>query len=381
MIKADKRKELAKVSLACCEDYNPERIGEALKKLLEPLGGMGAFVKPGQKVLLKVNLLAAKPPERAITSHPEIIRAVANAVRQGGGEPVIGDSPAGAVKGVKRYWKETGIGALAEEMKIPVLNFETSGVVRKVVGKKSYYLAKPVVECDVLISLPKMKTHGLLMLTGAVKNMYGAIPGLRKAELHRDNPRPSDFASVVVDIYSQAKPHLTILDGIQGMEGNGPASGDLRWMKMLLASADGVALDATFARLVGVKPRDVFTTRIAGERGLGEVDSIEVMGERLEDLAVKDFKVPSAALLNLIPRFLVKALAPLVWVKPIILALKCTKCGFCVESCPTSALAMETKNVPVFNYKLCINCLCCHEVCPENAVEIATSWIAKRWAG
>ena len=372
---------MSKVSLTRCEDYDPERVGGALKKLLEPLGGMGAFVKPGQKVLLKVNLLAAKPPERAITTHPEIIRAVANAVRQAGGEPAIGDSPAGAVKGVKRYWKETGIGALAEEMEIPVLNFETSGVVRKVVGKKSYYLAKPVVECDVLISLPKMKTHGLLMLTGAVKNMYGAIPGLRKAELHRDNPRPSDFASVVVDIYSQAKPQLTILDGIQGMEGNGPASGDLRWMKMLLASADGVALDATFARLIGVKPRDVFTTKVAGERGLGEVNSVEVVGERLEDLAVKDFNVPSAALLNLIPRFMVKVLAPLVWVKPIILAQKCTKCGFCVESCPTSALSMETKSVPIFTYKLCINCLCCHEVCPENAVEIETSWVGKRLVG
>jgi uncharacterized protein (DUF362 family)/Pyruvate/2-oxoacid:ferredoxin oxidoreductase delta subunit len=372
---------LSKVALARCEDYNPERVREALTKLLDPLGGMGEFVKPGQKVLLKVNLLAAKPPERAITSHPEIIRAVAQAVRQAGGEPSIGDSPAGAVKGVKRYWKETGIGPLAEEMSIPVVNFETSGVVRKVVGKRSYYLAKPVLECDVLINLPKMKTHGLLMLTGAVKNMYGAIPGLRKAELHRDNPRPNDFASVVVDIYSKAKPKLTIMDGILGMDGNGPASGNLRWMKMLLASGDGIALDATFSRLVGIKPRDVFTTRIASERGLGQVDEIEVVGEKLEDLTVKGFKVPSAAALNLVPRFMVKALAPLVWVKPIILAPKCTKCGFCVESCPTSALSMGTKSVPIFNYKLCINCLCCHEVCPESAVEIETSWVGKRLVG
>jgi uncharacterized protein (DUF362 family)/Pyruvate/2-oxoacid:ferredoxin oxidoreductase delta subunit len=339
---------------------------------------MGAFVKPGQKVLLKVNLLAAKAPERAITTHPEVVRAVANAVRQAGGEPAIGDSPGGAVKGVKRFWIETGIGALAQEMNIPLLNFETSGVVRRSVDGRTYYLAKPVMESDVVINLPKLKTHSLLMLTGAVKNMYGAIPGLRKAELHRDNPRPNDFARVVADIYSQARPQLNIMDGILSMEGNGPSAGDLRWMKMLLASPDGVALDATFARLVGVKPRDVLTTRIAAEQGLGQMDGIEIAGEKLEDLMVKKFKVPSAAVLNLIPRFVVKVLAPLVWVKPVILKEKCTKCGYCVESCPTSALSATNKNVPVFNYKLCINCLCCHEVCPENAVEIQTSRLAKR---
>lgn len=369
------------VAIERCENYEIRNLTHSINEVLKHIGGVKSLVKPSDTVLLKVNLLAAKHPDYAITTHPNIVRIVAEKVMEAGGKPFIGDSPGGAVKGVKRYFRETGMESLSKEIGIPLIDFETHGVEARKVGGRTYWIAKPALEADLIINLPKMKTHVLLLLTGAVKNMYGVIPGLKKGEYHREAPRPSDFAEIIVDIFSVVRPHLNIMDGIVSMEGDGPSSGNPRKTGLILASFDAVALDTVFSHIVGVEPKDIETTRISKERklGLGDMKDIEIAGLSLEEAKVDRFRIPSNLLIRNVPKFISTILSKYVWVRPRIETQKCTKCAHCVESCPTKALSMRNHNIPIFNYSDCINCLCCHEMCQDRAVFIETSWLARRW--
>ncbi len=369
------------VAITACDSYNAEILYPKIDFLMGLLGGMEQFVKPGQKVLLKPNLLSAKEPSRAITTHPEIVAAVARKVREIGADVIVGDSPGGAKRGVRRVWKNTGMLEMAEREKIELVNFEASGVEKFSIDGRDYYLAKPAIEADLIISLAKLKTHILTLMTGAIKNVFGLIPGFRKANYHKEFPRPNDFAQVIVDILSLKTPTLTILDAILSMEGDGPSSGTPRWTNLLLASSDPVALDAVAAEIIGLNPSRVPTTRIASEAGLGIgwPEAIDIVGERLADVKIPDFKLTSNRKLELIPKFLWKLLAPYVWVRPAISEEICTNCYSCVNSCPTGALRVGIRKIPIFDYDLCINCWCCHELCPEKSVFVDQSWLAKKF--
>jgi len=370
-----------KVAIVDCQSYDPDLVSQKIKESLGLLGGLDQFIKPGMRVLLKPNFLSAKEPERAITTHPEIAAAVAREVRNLGATPIIGDSPGGAKRGVKRVWQNTGFLDMAKRENIELISFEASGVVKFETNGRTYYLAKPAIEADFIINLPKLKTHVLTLMTGAVKNMFGLIPGFRKANYHKQFPKPKDFAQVIVDIVSLRPPGLTIMDAVLSMEGDGPSSGNPYWSKLLISSVDPVAVDAIAAEIIGLNPAKVPITSAAAEAGLGIgwAEAIEIVGKSLNDARISGFKLTSNRKLELIPKFLVRIIDPYLWVRPAIDKSFCTNCNTCVTSCPVKALSNNDGGPPSFDYSVCINCWCCHELCPEKAVQISKSWLAEKF--
>ncbi len=369
----------AKVSIIKCLDYNPQEVFTAVHDALELIGGIKSFVKTGQKVLLKPNMLSAKDPKRGITTHPLILEAMIREVRKAGGEIWIGDSPSGALKGVRRCWVNTGFLEVAEKMRAKLINFETGGTYIKIIEGEEFHFAESVIKADVVINLPKFKTHGFTLYTGCIKNMFGTLPGLQKAFVHKRYPHPESFSKKLVDIYEAVIPSLHLMDGILGMEGEGPATGHKRKTGLILASADGVALDTVATHIMGFDEEEVDTVRIAGERNLGihHLEKIKIMGSGIEEVKINDFKLPSNRLIKLVPEFLMKLVGKLIWVKPTANRQLCTSCGLCQKSCPVQAIQM-VDNYPVIDYKKCINCLCCNETCPEGAIEQKMSWVAQR---
>jgi len=370
-----------KVAIVKCNSYDRADLDRGVDSLLGNLGGLQKFILPGSRVLLKPNLISAKDPARAITTHPELVAAVARRVRDYGAQVIIGDSPGGAKRGIRRVWEKTGMLAMAEREGFELVNFEASGVTKFQCNGRAYYLAKPAAEVDFIINLPKLKTHVLTLLTGAVKNVFGLIPGFRKGNYHKEFPKPNHFAEVIVDILSLKTPTLNIMDGILSMEGDGPSSGTPRWTNLLLGSHDAVALDTVASEIIGLRPDKVPTTRIASEAGLGigYIEAIDVVGERLKDVLIDDFMLTSNRKLELLPGFIVKILDPFVWIRPAIEGDLCTKCDTCVNSCPTGALSRGEDKIPVFDYDLCINCWCCHELCPSKSVYVNKSWLARKF--
>jgi uncharacterized protein (DUF362 family)/Pyruvate/2-oxoacid:ferredoxin oxidoreductase delta subunit len=367
---------MSKISFIKCRSYDLPEVEAAVVKAVELIGGIGAFVKPGQKVLLKPNLLSAKKPDEAITTHPAVVEAVIKLVKQAGGIPTLGDSPAGAVRDLTEFWNITGMLDVCQRHGVELVSFERSGIYKKEWQGRRYHIAKPVLDADVIINLPKLKTHSLTMMTGAVKNMYGVIPGMKKSMYHKQAPKPWDFSRLIADIYALSKPHLNIVDAVVGMEGFGPSAGKPRQLGFVMAGADGVAVDSAAAHLLGKKPLDIPTTKMADHQELGEANlkQIEFVGDHIEPF--HDFAWPSNWFYSLIPGFLARYAAKLFWIRPAIDASQCINCGYCVESCPVSALA-ATGPVPEFNYKVCINCLCCSEVCPRHAVYQKRSPVAR----
>ncbi|MEW6684921.1 MAG: DUF362 domain-containing protein [Candidatus Edwardsbacteria bacterium] len=372
--------QYTRVALIRCRDYERSTVTTSIRQALALVGGLESIVKPGQRVLLKVNLLSARKPEEAVTTHPEVVRALALEVKKAGGIPVIGDSP--SITGeLNRCWQVTGIKQVAEELNLKLINFETSGILSKRINSRTYWLAKPALDADVIINIPKLKTHHLTLLTCGIKNLFGVIPGLRKTAYHKEFLKPKAFSKILVDIFSLVKPQLTVVDGIVGMEGaGGPSTGKIRPIGLIIAGTDAVAVDVLVTKILGKNPLSIYTTQIAFERGLGEADleKIEILGEPIENVTISDFEWPVNWYYQAIPMLPIKLLKGLHWIRPTIAKGRCEGCGFCVQICPTSALSfLNSPKIPEFNYKLCINCFCCAEVCPSQAIEQKRSRIAR----
>ena len=334
--------------------------------LLEPFGGMESFVKKGDKVLLKVNILSAREPDRAVTTHPEIVRAVAKAVRKVGGKPYIGDSPAGmfSSKALMKAYKQSGLEEIANEEKIP-LNYDTSS--KKLDIPKGKRLKKsPVCDfilgADKIIVLPKLKTHSYQYMTLACKIMYGAIPGLTKAKYHAQFPTRAAFADMMLDILMVVKPQLYIMDGIVGMQGQGPGSGDPVKLELVLASTDPVAMDIAVCRTLGIEPVRIPVLKRAKIRKLWP-ERIDYPILKPKNVFYKGFKLPSTA-----DHLLTGKRPPK---KSPIITDKCIGCKECEEVCPKGAVKVIGE-VAKLDYSNCIRCFCCHEVCPENAIKLGT---------
>jgi len=368
--------------VACpCPDYEYEKVHAAVKAALEPLGGIREFVKNGDTVLLKVNMLAAKAPERAITTHPVVLKAVAAEVTAAGGRIVVGDSPAGVLNGIRRFWQNTGIGQATEDIGGELVKFEGSGTRPIRIKGRILHITSIIDRVDVVINLPKLKTHGLTLFTGAVKNCFGLLPGFQKANLHKAAPKIEAFSEILVDIFSHVKPALNIMDAVVGLEGNGPSSnGSPRNVGLILAGHDAVALDAVAARVIGFKNEDIVTTKIAHDKGLGEgkFENIRLCGPPLRDISVPDYVLPSNSLLRIVPSWLAEFAGRFFWVHPKAVPALCQKCGICIENCPMQCMTPDAAGVPVINHNSCINCLCCDESCPYDAVIQEMSWLAKK---
>lgn len=324
----------------------------------------------GKSVLIKPNVLRAAKPEEAITTHPAMVRAVVEKIESmGPASIVVGDNP-----GLHSY------GANEESFKISGLMEAAKGHYRNIGNDSqtvdfnrefmpSVSLSKIVLDADIVISLPKFKTHGLSIVTGAIKNSYGFLPGAQKARLHKATGCAERFQEMLVDVFRLRVPDLFIVDAVIGMEGNGPASPDLRNIGLVLASDNGVALDAIIAVMMGIEPGRLRFLQKAKEVGLGDYDlsTIEVIGELRR---LPDFKLPPMGGEAMFQNQNVQALLHnRTIMRPRANPELCTGCGTCVDHCPVSALSMAG-DFPEADADTCITCFCCQEMCPEKAITL-----------
>ncbi|MDD5111798.1 MAG: DUF362 domain-containing protein, partial [Candidatus Altiarchaeota archaeon] len=355
------------VAIVRCRDYETFAVEKAVREAVSLAGGLKGLVKKGDRVLLKPNVLTAKRPEEGVTTHPSVVAAVARMVMEEGGLPFIGDC-SGSVfyETTKKALEESGIMEAARRLGIEARPLE-AGMFRKVPVErglilKEVYIANDVLDADVVIDLPKMKTHTETMMTGAVKNMFGCTPNGERKRLHG---LPTEkFSKALVDIYMAARPKLAVMDAIIAMEGNGPSQGTLKESGLILASRNPAALDVAAARLMGFEPSSVTTIPPTAEKGLVRLDEdITIKGESLERARTK-FKRP-ASYLN--AKTFMGFMTSLASVRPFVIKEKCASCGVCVKSCPAEAIRIDGNSAAI-DYNKCVKCYCCHELCPKGAV-------------
>lgn len=358
------------VSLQALQDYHPERVRAALELLLAPLGGMGRYVKPGQKVLIKPNLLSGKSPEKAVTTHPEIVRQVILMAQQAGGLVSVGDSP--GVGKPATVAAKCGILAVVEETGASFTPFDKSRQISSVGGTfHQLEVASEALAADVIINLPKLKTHQMMGYTGAVKNMFGLVVGMRKARLHlQAGTDKAFFALMLLELAERFPPALSIMDAVVGMEGNGPGSGDPVKIGALLASPSMLALDAAAIELVGLDAATVWIQKVAREtdREGSHLKDIILYGPPLSQLRPGSFRPADGTDVNFgLPSPLKRALRSALTARPEILPT-CQLCGDCVRHCPPQVMSLGRTRAEI-DYGGCIRCFCCQELCPHDAIK------------
>jgi len=324
----------------------------------------------GKKVLIKPNVLRSSKAAEGIVTHPAVLRAVVEKVEQmSAASIVVGDNPGLFDYGAnEESFKKTGLMDAAKGYYQNIGN-ESQTVAFNPAFMPTVSLSMAVFEADIIISLPKFKTHGLTVITGAIKNSYGFLPGAQKARLHKIAGTPQRFHEMVVDVFRLRVPELFIVDAVVGMEGNGPASPDLVDIGLILASDNAVAMDAVIAGMMGLEPNRLRFLQKAKEMGLGDcdLDKIEVIGALKK---LPDFKIPplggEAIMENdAIQEMLHNRTLPRPYADPDL----CTACGACIEQCPVSALSMNG-DIPEVDADTCIVCFCCQEICPEKAIAL-----------
>ena len=327
------------------------------------------------KVLLKPNLLSAHSPEQFVTTHPFLVQTVAELVRDAGGLVWIGDSPNTSVKEneMDYLWQKTGMAEVAAAVGAQLVPFRSVSWSR--MHDYNYFIACPVIDADLVINLPKLKTHTQTLYTGAVKNLFGSIPGARKSAAHIHAPGIKDFSQVLADVLEIVHPDLTIMDAVMGLEGNGPgAGGTPHPYHCIAASTDPVALDAMFTHAMGYHPGEVLHLAIASERKLGNsnLDQIIIKGDPAR-LHFGQVHLPTSHWFFNFPSWLSAPIASRLRLQPRVAVEKCTGCGTCSKVCP--AKVITNGKPPTFDIADCIGCMCCGESCPAGAITLKRSWI------
>ena len=375
---------MSDVAIISCRSYDEGEVLAAVERGLSLLGGAQQFVKPEENILLKLNWLTGDPPEKCVTTHPAVFRAVAQVLQSAGAKLSYGDSP--GFQSPDTAAKKTGCAEVAEQLNIPLADFRAGREAHYPEGKqnKKFIIANAVLDCDGVISLPKMKTHAFQRVTGAVKNQFGCVPGALKGEFHVKVPDAYEFAKMLIDLNSFVHPRLYVMDGIMAMEGNGPRGGDPRQMNELLFSTDPIALDATMCRLMNLDPALVLTNCAGAEMGAGTylANEIRLLGDPMEPFIAPDYNVnrkPEAdAPKKQQPNLIKQAITP----RPYILADRCVRCGICVKMCPVTPKAVDwhdgnKQNPPSYRYERCIRCYCCQELCPERAIQVKVPFLRR----
>jgi len=334
-----------------------------IESLLAPIGGLKNYINQNEKVLLKTNLLNASEPSKHIVTNPAVVTAVAKAVLKAGGIPYIGDSPSGQFtkRRLEKAYKNSGLKKISVELGIE-LNYDTS--YKKIDipnGKKlkKTTICNFVLNADKIIAIPKIKTHALMMMTLATKIMYGAIPGLTKVKYHSKFIRRKAFAEMLLDIFSVTTPDLIIMDGIIGMQGDGPAGGDPVDLGIILASSNAFAMDLTICKILDIEPVGIPVLKQAKIRNLWP-SKINYPLLSPNDVKYKGFKLPSTA-----SHLLTGEKKPS---KNPVPTEKCVACGQCQNICPKNAITID--KIAKIDYSKCIKCYCCHEVCEYNAINL-----------
>jgi uncharacterized protein (DUF362 family)/ferredoxin len=375
------------VYIVQCKDY--DEVDDKIPALLDLMGGIGRFAKPGQKIVLKINLLRDARPEEAVCTHPKLVAAIGSLVKNEGADAVIADSPGGGLryneKTLNKIYRTSGMHQAAQQAGIKLNRDTTSRPVSYSEGilTKHFDIITPVYEADAVFNLCKMKTHLFTMMTGAVKNIFGVIPGLSKPGYHAKLHDPKRFAGMLLDLAQYVSPQLSIMDAVVAMEGNGPGTGDPRQVGLLIGSTSPLALDVVAGEIMGIDRKQNSIIMEAEQRDLkpNRLEEIEVIGAELAEVKVPDFKRPLVGPGNF-------GLDPMPWhqqllqpylksaytVRPKVIWDRCIACGTCIEGCPMAAVSFVNDKAFVDDDK-CIRCYCCHELCPEEAIGLHRSWL------
>ena len=373
-----------------CETY--DQVEQQYQQLMEMMGGIQSYITPGKTTALKVNLLSAAAPEKAVTTHPSLVEAVGQQVREAGGEPLIIDSPSGAYahkrSALERVYQAAEMDRAAARARL-ALNYNTDWQPLSFPeGRliKHFEIMTPILEAGSVINLPKLKTHALMTMTGAVKNMFGAIPGRAKPGYHAKLSKVDLFAQMLLDLAECLAPRLTIMDAVIGMEGDGPGNGDPRKVGLLLGSTDPLALDVVMGEIIGLeRPANPLLVEAEKQgRGPTRLDEVELIGLDPGELRVPGFRLPSThspmaglASASWWQNLLYPLFTDALTLQPVVNGADCIACQDCVNICPEGVISTveDSSGRPQawIDDQGCIRCYCCHETCPEDAIELKKS--------
>jgi uncharacterized protein (DUF362 family)/Pyruvate/2-oxoacid:ferredoxin oxidoreductase delta subunit len=375
---------MPEVALLKCSKYDPALVKASIAEGLALIGGIEKFISPKDKLLLKPNLLAAVAPERAVTTHPEIFRAVVSLFLENEIQPYYGDGP--GVISLRKASIKTGFKKVAKENNINEVDIKSSQIRKfpKGIQNRSFEVYKSIDQFNKIISLPKFKTHNLTRITGAVKNQFGMLSFSQKRKFHAALQEPEQFARMLLDLNACINPCLYIVDAIQAMEGDGPMNGTPINLGLIAISDDPIALDATLCRIIDLDPYQVQTIRMGEVLGFGVADltKINIVGNSIGDFIKKEFRVnrqkdfqpETGGMLNTLFNSQLKV--------PVVDDDKCIGCGDCIRACPTEPKALafapgESIGIPVVNSSLCISCYCCSETCVHHAISLVKKGFRK----
>lgn len=364
-----------KVSILRSNEYEIDSLLKIFRESLRLIDFDVTSLKD-KKILIKPNMLGAYPPDMGVTTHPIFVEAAIILFKELGCEVWVGDSPNGIFP-IDSVWERTGIHEVCKRQGVTEKVFEREGSVIR----DGILISKPVLEADAVVNLPKFKTHGLTVLTVAVKNLYGCVTGLKKTRYHKDIQDRIEFAKLLVRINQIVKPTLTIVDGIVGMDGNGPSAGRLVDLNMVLTGTNCHKVDEICADLVGLNPTDVDTLLAAQLLNVwSDAETIQTVGESINSCRPADFILPKTFTKGMRDWWISRVVIDCIWggihIKPKINKTKCQRCGLCVKSCPVEAIHEAEKKPPKIINAKCVECYCCHEICPHKAIDLNESlWI------
>lgn len=388
---------MQKVFIYSCNDYEEQKVKEIVNKIFDNIGGVSSIIKPKQKVVLKVNLVCGATPDKCCTTHPSIVKAVAEKVVEAGAECIIADSPGGLYNAnhLKGVYEKSGMQQIAENVSGVKLNndFGESHISKDDNAfLKDFEIIKVLNDADVIINLAKFKTHTFMGYSGAVKNMFGAIPGLVKVEMHGRFVAQDSFSQMLIDINQalEDKMKLSILDSVMCMEGEGPTGGTPKQFGYIFASPSAYALDFAQVLAMGKEvyaesaDENVVFPLIKAIKDRNKVDEIEICGD-VSDVPKLDMVIPKCemygALKKHIPVWLQPLFHKLMTRRPIMKKRKCAGCGKCAMHCPAKAITMQKdkkgKRYASVDYTKCIRCFCCQELCPFHVVKIKSGILYK----
>lgn len=361
---------MIKVSVVKADNYETAIIDKAVNEAIKLIGDWETFIQKNDKVLIKPNMLTNKTPDKAVTTHPEVVRAIIRAIKAKGAYPSVGDSP--GISNLKSTAQKTGTLKVCEEENVPFIYFKQSKSYSYMEGRfiKQFSLVDCLDDFDKIISVAKMKTHVFMGVTGAVKNLFGCIVGTEKARFHLRMQKHIDFAHVMIDLYQTIKPTLSIIDGVTAMEGQGPMSGTVTNPKIIIASSDGFAADLIMADKMGfnAEKMPIAAAGIKQNRTVSLAD-IEVVGnakdEKFNFMRPHTYKSMQE---TYVPKLVLKIGQNQLTSKPI-MNNNCIGCGRCSRHCPPKAISIINKKAHI-DYKKCIRCYCCQELCDYQAVDL-----------